>query len=119
MFCVDDKQPWGYQTKEGTQMDEHTVMTTSVPDLMARHNVSGFEFMKMDIENAEYRVFGENEDLSWLTETQLLAVELHGNGQDKYVVVNTVRSRGLVGFTHGEYTFFSSSELAFKLGIGG
>lgn len=86
---------------------------------MERHNVSGFDFMKLDIEHAEHRVLSENEDLSFLKKTQLLAVEIHGSVPEKDALVDNIRSRGLVGFTHGEYTFFSSPELAFKVGIDG
>ena len=111
-----DGQPWGFQTHELSEDIDNAVMTTSVPDLLARYDLPGFDFLKIDIETAEFRVFGENEDLYWLKQAHLMAIEIHGT-QHMELLVNNIRSRGLVGFTHGEYTFFATPQIALALGI--
>ena len=119
LVLAGDRQPWGFRTEAQDEVDDHSVWTTSVPDLLERHALQAFDFVKIDIEFAEYQVFGQTADLEWLKENQLLAMEIHGQESDRSRLVDNITSRGPVGFTHGEYTFFTTPTLASTLGIDG
>ena len=124
--CADDRQPWGYVTKEAGH--EHVnkmpyesvktgpVLTTSVEELMSHHSLEKLEFVKIDIEGAEGAVFSAKENLGWLRKAPLLAIKFYNQGS-YFELVKRTTNEGLVGFTHGEYTFFASPHIATTLNI--
>ena len=108
----------GHEHDDGQEKTVRTgsILTTSVESLMKRHSMAELEFVKIDIEGAENEVFSEDQDLSWLRDTDLMAMEIHS--QDYYFdLVGRIKNKGLVGFTQGEYTFFASPQIATTLNI--
>jgi len=68
----------------------------SIPELMSEHGIDRVRLMKMDIEGGEFAVLAANEDLSWLSLVDQLAIELHHGHGDMIALVNRLRDHGLV-----------------------
>lgn len=78
---------------------------------MKELNISNFDFYKLDIENAEWSVFSDDFDTSWLHKAKVIAVELHGGHDDeKEHLIEKVRDADFHEAKMGEYTIFARSE---------
>lgn len=59
--------------------------------LLKRHGIERVEFLKMDIEGAEYDLFAKPD---WLMKVERLAMEIHGEHGDPNAVARTLRDTG-------------------------
>ena len=71
---------WGFTTETKDFSDAsaarcHTVMATTVDQLMARHEIDRIDILKVDIEGAEKEVFSDNS--SWIQKIDSIIIELH------------------------------------------
>jgi FkbM family methyltransferase len=60
-------------------------------DLLDKHEVSEIEFLKCDIEGAEYGLFDDDE---WLLRTRRIAMEVHAEFGDPAEIADRIRGRG-------------------------
>jgi FkbM family methyltransferase len=103
---------WGWQIIEAPAGTPGSSLTTSVQSLLKQHNLAGFDYAKIDIEGAEYAVFGENANSSWLDHTQLVSIEIHG---DRAPIDAVMAKHGMSGATYGEYTFYARGNMLAQL----
>ena len=115
LCCADGK--WGFWVQEGFDSQHGVTWTTSIPDLLQRYGLERFDFLKMDIESAEYEVFKDSEELPWLRDTYMTSMEVHGKRKGELIA--SMRARGLFSFKHGELNFFINPFLAItNAGVG-
>ncbi len=68
----------------------------SMPNLMGTYGIDHIGLMKMDIEGAEFAVLAASENLSWLSQVDQLAIELHGGYGDVTALIDRLRGHGLI-----------------------
>ena len=69
---------WSFTVKKAaasTNGEARTVEGITVPSLMKRYNLDFIDFLKLDIEGAEYALFDSSEE--WIDKVGVIAVELH------------------------------------------
>ena len=57
------------------EAEQAQFQATTVPVLLEQFNLKSFDFLKMDVEGAEKKIFSESSP--WLSQAQLLMVETH------------------------------------------
>ncbi|WP_171047921.1 FkbM family methyltransferase [Pedobacter xixiisoli] len=57
------------------EIDAITVATLTMPDLIADHQIKEIDLLKIDIEGAEQRLLGNNNE--WLSKVNSILIELH------------------------------------------
>jgi FkbM family methyltransferase len=68
-------------------------LCATVGEVMARHGVAHVDFLKMDVEGAEFDIFAERCD--WLTRVDNVAMEVHPDmGGDPRLIVDRLRENG-------------------------
>ena len=73
--CLDPKScgSYGYRVQETTDRPE--MQAVSVSSLLADHNLTGFDIVKVDVEGTEKLLF--EQDVSWIDRSRLVSVEFH------------------------------------------
>lgn len=77
------REGWQYEVAEPSSRSNETgdaVQCFTVGQLAQQAGVSGFEYVKMDIEGAEREVLSEGEGydpVDWMQHVQLLSIETH------------------------------------------
>jgi len=103
-----DDKSWGWEVVETTANTPGSSKTATVQSLLEQHGLTGFDYAKLDIEGAEYNVFGENADKSWINSTSLLSIEIHG---DRAPIDAVMSEYGMLGSNFGEYVFYAKPHL--------
>jgi len=75
-----------------TTTNGELVATISPAALMARHHLERVDFLKLDIEGAEYQIFSG--DLSWLSRVRRVAMEAHGGYGDPTALAERFKNEG-------------------------
>ena len=103
-----DGASWAWMIEEVPAGTQGAVKTTTVPRLLELHNLTGFDYAKIDIEFAEFAVFGNNTDFSWVKNTELLTLEVHG---DPTPIEQQLNRHGFTESWFSEYICFASPRL--------
>jgi FkbM family methyltransferase len=56
-----------------------SVNSITIQSLLSKYNLKTVDFMKMDIEGEEIKIFDEQADLTWLNSVKTLNIEIHGD----------------------------------------
>lgn len=56
-----------------------SVNSITIGSLLAKYRLESVDFMKMDIEGEETKLFDEQADLTWLNKVKALNIEVHGD----------------------------------------
>ena len=86
------------QRGDGVGMNEYLVDCVSLSNIMDDHCPSGVDYLKMDIEGAEYEVFMSTSDRHLCSIGQL-SIELHDKGKNS-TLIDRLKS---LGFAHSEF----------------
>jgi FkbM family methyltransferase len=71
-----DGQAWSFQVRACGPGETAEVRGVSIGSLIREYAFPRIDLLKMDIERSELEIF-EHDDLAWLRQTRLLAIELH------------------------------------------
>jgi FkbM family methyltransferase len=71
-----DGQAWSFQVRACRDGEKPDFRGVTIGSLLAESGFPAIDILKVDIERAELQVFGA-EDLSWLSRTRNIAIELH------------------------------------------
>jgi len=103
-----DENSWAWVVVESPAGTPDSSKTATIQSLLKQHRITGFDYAKLDIEGAEYAVLGENADTSWLKNTSLVSIEIHGD----HAPIDAVMTQyGLKGSGVGEYVFYARPKL--------
>jgi FkbM family methyltransferase len=69
---------WGYVTEESSSVNNDTIETITITELMKNYNIETIDILKIDIEGSEYNLFMDNFDF-WLSKVKVLIIEVHDN----------------------------------------
>lgn len=69
---------WGFRTEETDQGGDGAIPAVSIGDIMQQRGWDSIDLLKIDIESAEWKVFGENYE-NWLPKAKMIFLELHDN----------------------------------------
>lgn len=98
-----DKNDWSIRV-EGTQEDGD-LKAFSIQYLMDAHQFLDIDILKMDIEGSEKEVFtGLNADVSFLSKTKCIAIEIHDEFDCREAVYKILRDYNFDFFESGELT---------------
>jgi len=98
-----------FKIDEAANSESREVITTTMNDIVKENKLDHIDFIKMDIEGAEYEVF--RHDLQWLDITRQIKVEIH-NGQH---VFDLIRERlDQYGFITEKDTHHWSTLIGYK-----
>lgn len=67
---------WGIAVNE-VDDEQAQLKATTVPALLQEHNLTSFDFLKIDIEGSEKAVFNSEASLEWIRKAHVLMVETH------------------------------------------
>lgn len=114
-----DNQPWGFFLEEVQQGTPGALPVKSVLGLEEEFNLKdGFDFFKIDIENAEWSVFAEDSDTRWVNKAELLVMELHRRPNHPNEIGDLIKNMKARGFQEkyiGEYVVFAKDNIFKKL----
>ena len=82
----------------------------------AAHHLSNNSVAWLLAAGAEFHVFGDQAELGWLHQTQLLSLELHKYLGNVTQVSETLTVRGFKNSTHSEYDVFARDALHRHIG---
>lgn len=100
---------WGTTVKEVAAGAPADLQATTVSALLKKHNLTAFEYAKIDIEGAEIQVLTPDpkNDREWIKGVRLISVETHDRFApgSRQSVINALAASGRVGrhTTNGEY----------------
>lgn len=111
----DDNLDWGWRTLEVVQPSADTITAASVPSLMRKYGLAGgFDYAKLDIEGAEWKVFEEDNARGWLGSLKLLSLEVHNHmatPEQAQHLDSFLQGQGYSKSLHGEYEVWAVPEL--------
>jgi FkbM family methyltransferase len=113
---------WGYMFEEVSKPTDNTIFGTTITQLMEHFNFPRLDFVKIDIEGAEVRVFNKTANLHWLDNAKLISIEVHdrpamenafgvGPGDISRIVTSTMEKRPFIPFLDGEHIFYQHNSL--------
>lgn len=94
---------YNFRIGESNDNDAFTVATLTMHDLMANHQIEEIDLLKIDIEGAEQRILGYNNE--WLSKVNSILIELHA----PYTIEDL--KKDLVPFNFEIHTPLENSEL--------
>jgi len=103
-----DQNSWAWKVVESPAETPDSSKTATIQSLLKQHRMMGFDYAKLDIEGAEYAVLGDNADTTWLKNTSLVSIEIHGD----HAPIDAVMTQyGMIGSQVGEYVFYARPKL--------
>ena len=103
-----DAQSWAWEVVETPADTPGASRTATIQKLLEQYRLTGFDYVKLDIEGAEYAVLGKDADTSWISNTSLLSIEIHGD----HTPIDAVMERyGMLASPCAEYVFYARPEL--------
>ena len=102
------------RSKKAKKLDDSSVISYSINQLIERYNIENINILKLDIEGSEKDVFSSN--LEWLNITDNILIELHellspGCG---HVLINAIANQHIKIRFKGENLVLSKNRMAFK-----
>jgi len=74
---------------------EITIQCCTIQSIIDEFSLAGIDYVKMDIEGEETRVFDEAlSDLRWLAMVKMLNIEVHKSSEDLEMILTVLRTRG-------------------------
>lgn len=102
-----DGQAWSIQTKEiinTVSSKTNLINTTTFPLIMKYKNWNCIDLLKIDIEGAEQYIFSDEFDMSYLSCTKCIAIEIHDEFNCRDKIQKILLKHGFVLFEMGELT---------------
>jgi FkbM family methyltransferase len=98
-----DKNHWSFRVEETN--DSRAIKAYSINQLVKDYNFEFIDILKIDIEGSEKEIFTtENVDLSFLTITKCIALEIHDEFKCREDINMILFDFGFIFFTYGELT---------------
>jgi FkbM family methyltransferase len=89
-----------------------------VNDLAKKFNVPAFEFVKIDVEGAEAKVFDPSLDLSWINSAKVISLEVHDRfagyfGMERISprIYSVMSGRPFTMLSDNEHVFYVSNDI--------
>lgn len=71
-----------------------SVNSITIGSLLAKYRLESVDFMKMDIEGEEIKLFDEQADLAWLNKVKALNIEIHGDAALLQSIISKLEGYG-------------------------
>ncbi len=71
-----DGRDWGWMTEEVEEGTPGSLQAVSVQSLLRKYKLASFDYIKLDIEGAEWQLFRQDENLEWLDGVKLMSLEV-------------------------------------------
>ena len=98
-----DKNDWSFRVEETN--DSRAIKAYSINQLVKDYNFEFIDILKIDIEGSEKQIFTtENVDLSFLTITKCIALEIHDEFKCREEINMILINFGFIFFKYGELT---------------
>ncbi|TDE04570.1 FkbM family methyltransferase [Flavobacterium hiemivividum] len=96
-----DRKDWSITTKEDVKGE---VKGITIDDILKENSLEYISLLKIDVEGAERFLFTNNNDLSFLKNTKIVAIEIHDEYNCRIEIENILRRKGFFLFESGELT---------------
>lgn len=80
-----DKKAWSFSLTENKDETSDKIDCVTFEDIIKEYNLLYIDFLKIDIEGAEWNVF-KNPNLEWLKLVKVIAIEIHEEFGDKVFI---------------------------------
>jgi FkbM family methyltransferase len=104
-YCLDrnfrDQKDWAIATSENPEGD---IAGISVDEIIEENNLTHISLLKIDIEGAERFIFNEDNDLSFLKITRVVALEIHDEFNIRESINAILKEHDFLIFESGELT---------------
>ena len=74
----------------------------TIHELMTKYHLTTIDLLKIDIEGAERFIFDKKNNLSFLTQTKVIAIEIHDEFNKRTDIYNILKNYGFLIFETGE-----------------
>ena len=74
----------------------------TIHELMTKYHLTTIDLLKIDIEGAERFIFDKKNNLSFLTQTKVIAIEIHDEFNKRTDIYNILKNYGFLLFETGE-----------------
>lgn len=71
-----------------------SVNSITIQSLLAKYKLESVDFMKMDIEGEEIKIFDDQADLTWLNKVNALNIEIHGDAELLQKIISRLEGYG-------------------------
>jgi FkbM family methyltransferase len=102
-----DKKDWSITTLESSTGE---ISSTTISQLLNDKGWEELTFLKIDIEGAERFIFNVEEDLTFLTKTYLIAIEIHDEFAIREKIHELLHAHHFIIFEYGELTIGANSK---------
>jgi FkbM family methyltransferase len=109
LVSIAGSDPDALKIDEPKSNGHNLVSTLTMNDIVAEHKLHHIDYIKMDIEGAEYEVF--QKDLQWLDITDQIKVEIH-NGREPFDFIRAKLDQA--GFITAKDTHHWSTIIGYK-----
>lgn len=72
-----DKQDWSFRLEETQNEAEKLFEVISIKNILTSRNWETIDLLKIDIEGGEKELFKSSENLDWLNQVKVIAIEIH------------------------------------------
>ena len=96
---------WGYTVQE-VQAADADVTALTIDQLIKEFSVTGFDYVKIDIEGSERVILSDRSHAGWLAGCKLASVEIHGGAATESIVRSFFIDSEFESFSYGEYEVF-------------
>jgi len=99
-----DNQDWSMQYQSTKVAGANCIQASSMPTILNLNPDTLPDFIKIDIEGGEFDVFNDKNDLSWLDQIKVLAIEIHDECGDRNVINAILSQHHFFHYRVGELT---------------
>ena len=96
-----DGLDWSFSTAVN---ENGNIKGITINEIVSQNNLDNITLLKIDIEGAERFVFKDNVDLSFLSITKIIAIEIHDEFQIREQICSTLKKYNFHLFESGELT---------------
>lgn len=103
-FKFRDGKDWSRRVTDTLDRGGRAVIGLPLNSIIKKYNFSQIDFLKIDIEGSEEKIFRDGNDLSFLNVTKVLAIEIHDEFNCRDVIYGILIKKGFVLFNFRELT---------------
>lgn len=103
-----DGLDWSFSTEIN---ENGNIKGITINEIVIKNNLDRITLLKIDIEGAERFIFKDNVDLSFLSITKIIAIEIHDEFQIREEIYSILKKHNFILFETGELTIGMNNRL--------
>ncbi|KQN30878.1 hypothetical protein ASE92_19260 [Pedobacter sp. Leaf41] len=99
-----DSREWSRRVVKSNNTDDNFISAVSIADIIKQYSLQEIDFLKIDIEGSEAEIFKAENDLSFLRQVKIIAIEIHDEFNCRNQIYRILRDNSFFIFNTGELT---------------